>query len=101
LPNLTSLPAGVDPFALDTLAQLRNLQLATLTTGTPYTVASWLWGAFWLLAKGFALVGVMMWVRWTLPRLRADQLLVLCWKYLIPLSMAGVVLSILWKVGVA
>jgi NADH-quinone oxidoreductase subunit H len=101
LPNLTTLPVGVDPFALDTLARLRNLQLATLTTGTPYSVASWLWGAFWLLAKGFALVGLMMWVRWTLPRLRADQLLVLCWKYLIPLSMAGVVISILWKVWVA
>ena len=33
-----------------------------------------------------------MWVRWTFPRLRIDQLLNLEWKYLIPISMANLVL---------
>lgn len=49
------------------------------------------WGAFWFISKGMAFIFVQMWLRWTLPRLRVDQLMYMGWKVLIPFSFAVVI----------
>ena len=75
------------------LPNIGSVQLAAWTTGTA-------WGIFWIAAKTLALVGVQMWIRWTLPRLRVDHLMSLCWKVLTPLAFLCVLLSGVWRVWV-
>lgn len=55
------------------------------------------WSFFWFMLKGLLLVFVMMWIRWTLPRYRVDQLMHICWSILIPLSFINLVFVALWE----
>ena len=55
--------------------------------------APFLPGSWWFLAKVYMLLLVIMWFRWTFPRVRFDQLLNICWKWLLPLSLANLLVT--------
>lgn len=90
-------------FALFFLAEYVNVFIvcavgATLFLGgwMPFHIGNWegfnhvmdyIPSSIWFFGKTFFLIFVIMWFRWTFPRLRIDQLLNLEWKYLLPISM--------------
>ena len=55
-------------------------------------------GAAAFLLKTWILIFVVIWIRWTLPRLRVDQMMALCWKWLVPMAFAGFLLCAGWVV---
>lgn len=56
------------------------------------TVLDYIPGFFWFCGKTFLLVWILLWIKWTYPRLRIDQILKLEWKYLMPLALLNLVL---------
>jgi NADH:ubiquinone oxidoreductase subunit 1 (chain H) len=95
-------------FALFFLAEYINIFIvcaigATLFLGgwMPLHIGNWqgfnhvmdyIPSSVWFLGKTFFLIFLIMWFRWTFPRLRVDQLLNLEWKYLLPISMFNLLL---------
>jgi NADH-quinone oxidoreductase subunit H len=96
-------------FALFFLAEYVNIFIACAIGATLF-FGGWMplhighWSAFnhvmdfvpssiWFTGKTFFLIFVIMWFRWTFPRLRIDQLLNLEWKYLLPLSLVNLLVT--------
>lgn len=52
-------------------------------------IPSWLW----MLGKAMLMMFTFLWVRWTLPRFRVDQLMDYCWKFLLPWSFANILIA--------
>lgn len=51
-------------------------------------------GFIWFFSKAFFVVFLLMWIKWTFPRLRIDQILTLEWKYLVPISMVNLLFMV-------
>lgn len=79
------------------LPNIGTWKLADWTTGSTGTFSLHAWGIFWLLSKTLLTVCLQIWVRWTFPRIRIDQLTSLSWKYLTPASLLLLVICALWK----
>ncbi len=96
-------------FALFFLAEYVNIFIACAIGATlffggwmPLHIGNWtgfnhmmdyIPSSLWFIGKTFFLIFVIMWFRWTFPRLRIDQLLNLEWKYLLPIGMFNLLLA--------
>ena len=79
------------------LPNIGSLELATWTSGTVGEMSGYVWGVCWFVLKGSVWIFAQMWVRWTYPRLRIDQLMYLAWKVLTPFSLVMVLVACIWK----
>lgn len=52
-------------------------------------------GSVWFLGKTFFVIWLLMWVRWTFPRMRIDQVVSLEWKYLLPIGLVNLLIMTL------
>ncbi|MGA9822955.1 MAG: NADH-quinone oxidoreductase subunit NuoH [Desulfobaccales bacterium] len=85
-------------FALFFLAEYTNMFITSAVAAVLF-LGGWqgpiLPGVIWFLLKVYALIFLMMWFRWTFPRVRFDQLITLAWKVLIPLAFANLLVTAL------
>ncbi len=83
-------------FGLFFLAEYANM-IVVCAVATALFLGGWQGpvfpGVWWFLLKMYLLLFVMIWLRWTYPRVRFDQLLNINWKWLLPLSLANLVIT--------
>ncbi|MCX6825798.1 MAG: NADH-quinone oxidoreductase subunit NuoH [candidate division Zixibacteria bacterium] len=87
-------------FAMFFLAEFVNMFTVSAIGATLFLggwqgpfLPSWIW----FMGKTLFLVFILMWFRWTYPRLRVDQLMEFSWKFLLPVSFANLILAGLMK----
>jgi NADH-quinone oxidoreductase subunit H len=83
-------------FALFFLAEYTNMFIVA-AIATVFFLGGWqgpfLPGIVWFLLKVYFIIFVLMWFRWTFPRVRFDQLITFAWKILIPLAFANLIIT--------
>lgn len=62
----------------------------------PFSFLAWIPSWAWYLAKLIVLIAFFIWIRGTVPRLRADQLMNLAWKFLLPVALVNIVAAAIW-----
>ncbi|HLF17424.1 MAG TPA: NADH-quinone oxidoreductase subunit NuoH [Candidatus Omnitrophota bacterium] len=83
-------------FAMFFVAEYTNLVIVSAVAATIFFggwSGPWLPPVVWFLLKTYGLVFLSMWVRWTLPRVRMDQMMSFAWKFLTPLSLVNILVS--------
>ena len=95
-------------FALFYLAEFVNMFIVAAVAATVF-LGGWMplhFGSFeafnhvmdfippivWFFGKSFFVILIIMWFKWTFPRLRVDQILTLEWKYLLPINLFNILL---------
>ncbi|MFZ2089556.1 MAG: NADH-quinone oxidoreductase subunit NuoH [Desulfobaccales bacterium] len=83
-------------FALFFLAEYTNMFIVA-AIATVFFLGGWqgpfLPGIVWFFLKVYFVIFVIMWFRWTFPRVRFDQLITFAWKILIPLAFANLIIT--------
>ena len=83
-------------FALFFLAEYTNMFIVA-AIATVFFLGGWrgpfLPGIAWFLLKVYFIIFLIMWFRWTFPRVRFDQLITFAWKILIPLAFANLIIT--------
>ena len=78
------------------LAEFTNMVIVS-AVATILFLGAWngplLPGWLWFFIKVYGLILVMMWIRWTFPRLRFDQLMTYAWAVLVPLALVNLLLT--------
>ena len=63
----------------------------------PFSWLAWIPSWAWFFAKLGTVVAVCIWIRGTVPRLRADQLMNLAWKFMLPMALLNLVVAGVWR----
>ena len=86
-------------FALFFLAEFLNMFIVSAIAAT-FFLGGWdffgvpyLHGTAAFMIKTFGMVLLLMWFRWTFPRMRVDRLMQFCWKFLVPLAFFNILLA--------
>ena len=89
-------------FSLFMMAEYTNMLIGSCiatvfflggTSGIPLPYFEYT-GIIWFLLKVYLLMFFLVWIRWTYPRTRFDQLMNLCWKYLLPFSLINLLITV-------
>jgi NADH:ubiquinone oxidoreductase subunit H len=105
--SLITLLAGLGVFVLSIILGVFFRRMGLMSIGmfaalpamivAGFASGAWQLTSFFIFAaKVTALVFVIIWIRWTLPRFRVDQMMNMCWKYFIPLSFVCFIATTLW-----
>lgn len=79
------------------LPNIGSVTLFDWTSGVEGSFSGYAWAYFWLVFKAVIWTCITMWIRWTYPRVRIDQMMHTCWKVLIPGSLLFVLISGVFK----